>query len=532
MAEHRDHGRASRPSPAGETDGSRATHPADQGGPTDPAGLADPTRPTEPAGSPGPTGDAPIGAAAAGGLTEREPLTIRAARDWAVATALLARPPGNVGIELEWFVVDLDDPTRSIPLERTRAALAATAPALSPATIPVNGSPVADGTRLPGGSRVTFEPGGQLELSGPPLPLVPAISAMRADVAAVRAALGSAGLGLAALGADPVRPPIRVLREPRYAAMARYFAWASPSVGPLMMCSTASVQVNLNAGEGTDRNERFARSHALAAVLTAMFAASPAVGGRLTGWSSSRQAIWAALDPTRSRPVAPAGRHCTDPAVAWTDYLLAAHLMVVRGRAERFEAVTEPVPFARWLDGGGPAARPATLDDLAYHATTVFPPVRPRGWLELRYLDAQPHGRWPVAVAVTTALMDDPVAAPAAAELCAPLAAAATKAARHGLADGDLRRAALGCAALALDALPRLGADAALVAEVEHFVATFVERGLCPADELRTEIDALGGAGVLCAQARAGADERPAPQLAASGVGAVPAPASPVVSSR
>lgn len=40
-----------------------------------------------------------------------------------------------------------------------------------------------------------------------------------------------------------------------------------------------------------------------------------------------------------------------------------------------------------------PGAGLPTLDDLAYHVTTLFPPVRPRGFLEVSYLDAQPQ-RW------------------------------------------------------------------------------------------------------------------------------------------
>jgi len=483
------------------------------------------------------------------------PLTIASARAWAKTKALVPRPAGGVGVELEWFVVDLVEPGRCVPPERSRTALAAAGIALEPtgdgpqsrgagAVTAYAGQPggpggpsgpSGPGQPLPGRSRITFEPGGQLELSGPPLPLDRAIAAMRADVGAVQAALRAAGLGLAALGADPFRPPERVLREPRYAAMARYFAWASPSAGPLMMCSTASVQVNLNAGNVAESAERFERAHLLEPVLTAMFAASPAVGGQLTGWSSSRQAIWSELDRTRSAPVVTGGPSSSstssststsisaptsspgtawsstawpDPAGAWADYLLAAHVMVIRGEVDRFDAVTQPMPFADWIGGRGPAERPPTIDDLAYHATTVFPPVRPRGWLEVRYLDAQPHGRWPVAVAVTTALMDDPDAGRAAGELCKPLAGRALDAARYGLADPDLRRAALGCAALAVEALPRLGADAELRAEVERFVASFVERGRCPADELRDDLAAAGPAGVLAAQARAGVGVR------------------------
>ena len=40
-----------------------------------------------------------------------------------------------------------------------------------------------------------------------------------------------------------------------------------------------------------------------------------------------------------------------------------------------------------WLRGDGPRA--ATQADLDYHLSTLFPPVRPRGFLELRVIDAQ-----------------------------------------------------------------------------------------------------------------------------------------------
>ncbi|MFD0664809.1 glutamate-cysteine ligase family protein [Thermocatellispora tengchongensis] len=64
--------------------------------------------------------------------------------------------------------------------------------------------------------------------------------------------------------------------------------------------------------------------------------------------------------------------------------------------------------FADWIADPARHGRPPTLADLTYHATTLFPPVRPRGWLEIRYLDAQHPSLWPVCVAVTHALiMDD-----------------------------------------------------------------------------------------------------------------------------
>ena len=60
---------------------------------------------------------------------------------------------------------------------------------------------------LPGGSVVTVEPGGAVELSGPPMDRgAAAIAAMVADRAVLRGASPRPGFGLVLLGADPLRP--------------------------------------------------------------------------------------------------------------------------------------------------------------------------------------------------------------------------------------------------------------------------------------------------------------------------------------
>jgi glutamate--cysteine ligase len=52
-------------------------------------------------------------------------------------------------------------------------------------------------------------------------------------------------------------------------------------------------------------------------------------------------------------------------------------------------AVPPGLPFGAWMANGHDVGWP-TVDDLAYHLSTLFPPLRPRGWLELRVLDALP----------------------------------------------------------------------------------------------------------------------------------------------
>ncbi|WP_182900342.1 ergothioneine biosynthesis glutamate--cysteine ligase EgtA [Microbispora sp. H10830] len=354
----------------------------------------------------------------------------------------------RLGVELEFLVFDADNPALYVPIARIAGALPA----------------------LPGGSRVTFEPGGQLELSAPPDVLPVAVAKLTADVDAVRLALARAGLRLGGRGLDTLRAPLRQLREPRYEAMA---AVLERPDGLTMMCSTASIQVNLDFGE--DHRARWERAHVLGPVLVAAFANSPA-----DGWASGRQAVWGRLDPSRTAPVARNG----DPADDWARYLLDARLMLVRGTG----GLLPVLDGSAFRDFARVAGRPPTQADLAYHATTLFPPVRPRGWLEVRYLDAQGAAEWPVCVAVVHALVTDDRAAGIAVEAARPVAHRWADAARLGLADPDLRRSASVCFAAAAEALPRLGAEPSLVARVRAFASRHIESGRSPAADQMEEM--------------------------------------------
>ena len=113
------------------------------------------------------------------------------------------------------------------------------------------------------------------------------------------------------------------------------------------------------------------------------------------------------------------------------------------------------MPFADWADGRVLLGdRRPTIADLEYHLTTLFPPVRPRQWLEIRYLDSMPDDFWPAVVFTLVALLDDPVAADIAAEAVEPVATAWDIAARLGLRDRRLYEAANRCVAVAAEQAP------------------------------------------------------------------------------
>jgi glutamate--cysteine ligase len=382
-----------------------------------------------------------------------------AAAQYIADGCLVDAPLGHVGLEMEAHCFDPVDPYRRPSwdeITEVREQLPA----------------------LPGGSTVTVEPGGAIELSGPPEDgIVAAIGSMNNDQAVLRKAFADVGLGLVYLGADPLRVPRRVNPGARYVAMEDFFTSSdSEAAGARMMTSTASIQVNLDAGPRAGWAARVRLAHALGPTMIAIGANSPMLGGEFTGWVSARQRVWGQMDSARCGPIL--GASGDDPGTDWARYALKAPVMMLNNPdASKTSAVTHWVPFADWADGRTLLGdRRPTIADLEYHLTTLFPPVRPRRWLEIRYLDSMPDDYWPAVVFTLVALLDDPVAAGIAAEAVEPVATAWDIAAQLGLRDRRLHQAAIKCVVAAAERAP-----AELTDPMDRLVRA-VEQGRCPGD--------------------------------------------------
>ena len=380
-------------------------------------------------------------------------------------TCLTDGPVGRVGLEIEAHCFDLADPARRPEWDELRAI-------------------IADIGDLPGKSLITVEPGGAVELSGPPADdVIPAITGMAADRAVLCSAFAEAGLGLVLLGADPLRPAKRINPGDRYRAMEQFFeASQTGAAGAAMMTSTASVQVNLEAGPQADWAARVRLAHALGPTMVAIAANSPLLSGKFTGWRSSRQWVWSQLDSARCGPIL--GADGEDPASDWSRYAMKAPVMLVHPTPEMDAVpITDWVPFADWADGRVLLGdRRPTVGDLDYHLTTLFPPVRPRRFLEIRYLDSVPDADWPALVYTLTTLLDDPVAAEIATEATEPVAMAWDRAAQIGLGDRALHEAATRCVRAAAERAP------AEIGESMQRLVRSVEQGRSPADDFSDRV--------------------------------------------
>ena len=365
--------------------------------------------------------------------TPSRSLTISRAADLVTDWCTGEGGPDRVGLELEWLTVRTADGSQP-DLATLEAVMAATTP--------------------PAGSRLTLEPGGQLEVSAPPFAgIAESIAAARADAAALEAAAHSAGLTLLARGSVP-QPRERLLHTPRYDAMEAWYDTRDPA-GRWMMRNTAALQVNISTGPP----DRWHVAVMAGPTLVAAFANSPA-----PGWKSARMGWWMAMDP----------QYTVSPA-DWATQVLDAPVMLIRVADDDFRAMTDTHSFRQWITDGHALGFP-TENDLAYHVTTLFPPVRCRGWLELRMLDALPSPWWEVATAVAVSVLQDPAVAHYGSEGTEGLW---EEAARVGLTDPRLARAATRLFDAATESL-----DGDLAAAVEEYADRFVSRGRCPADEL------------------------------------------------
>jgi glutamate--cysteine ligase len=398
---------------------------------------------------------------------DTQPLTLDSAFSQAHAAALAESTIGAVGLEIETHLVMLGAIADAVAWDRV--------------------DPMPDVvTAAAGRSAVTLEPGAQLELSGQPAPnVLAAVTELRQDMQRARLALADLGLGAVHLGADPLRPSRRVNPRPRYRAMERHYAATGRAASAaVMMNSTAAMQVNLDAGPEAGWAGRVRLAHQLGPTMLAISACSPWLHGADTGWRSARQRAWSGLD---SRCTGPVPDCDVDPASAWARYALAAPVAFVPSYDDQAVAVDGCVGFGQWARGEVRLGdRRPTAADLDTHLSTLFPPVRLRGYLELRYLDMTAPRWWPAIAAVVTTLLDDPAAADLASEATLPAADLWTEAARDGLASPVLAESARRCMAIVTGRVP-----ADLVAAVAD-LAELVESRRCPGDLLAARIAEVG----------------------------------------
>jgi glutamate--cysteine ligase len=354
--------------------------------------------------------------------------------------------PHAIGLELELIPVHKTTHTRALA---TNDAHASTAEVLTQVGRGEGWREQSNGSdpsswQLADGAYISFEPGGQMEISTAPKPTASeGIDSTQSLVKLLRDAMSNVGIELLARGVDPFNAidavPLQLQRE-RYADMTRYFDSIGPS-GVQMMRQTAALQINLERGE--DPQSRWRLLNSLAPIVVALFANSRQYARKPTTWASYRAHLWRTLDPSRTGII-------YDEAGHVERYLrFALDAIAMRGGGPGYRT------FREWIRE--PAINRA---DWLFHLSTLFPEVRPKEFFELRSADTiEPDALAAPVVFVTGLVYDDECARRASELIGPPSEKLLERAGRLGLADPEIRRIASRLVVLALDGGRRLGND-------------------------------------------------------------------------
>ena len=325
---------------------------------------------------------------------------------------------------------------------------------------------------LPDGGRITFEPGGQIEISAAPNASLSALVSRLQDTMAAIADAAAPDVELLSRGIDPRTPIDQVapqLDAERYRRMLQHFDRIGPS-GARMMRQTASFQVCVDGGPVPERTWRVL--NALAPCMVAIFANSRRYAGRETGHRSFRSHVWRSLDPKRTGLLGVQN----DVVEEYLTFALGAPAFL------KPDIDDSTASFGEWLARGS-----ATLDDWRAHLSTLFPEVRPRGYFELRSADVVSPTWYAAPLVFVAGLVYHRPSLDAAADILGtPDAELLVRAGRDGLADPTLRAAAPTLCDMALEGCAALGTEFVTQADLERaaeYFDRYTRRGLSPADD-------------------------------------------------
>ena len=328
------------------------------------------------------------------------------------------RADWRIGTEHEKFAFNLED-LRPLPYEGPSSIRAMLEGLTRFGWTPVteNGLPVA---LTKGGASITLEPGGQIELSGETLEnLHETCREVHQHLTQVKEVAAEIGAGFLGIGFNPKwrREDMPWMPKDRYGIMRAYMP-TKGGHGIDMMIRTATIQVNLDFESEADMVEKFRIGLALQPVVTAMFANSPFVEGKPSGYLSYRSFVWTDTDPDRCG-ILPFVFEEGFGFERYVDYMLDVPMYFVYRDGRYIDASGQS--FRDFLAGRLPAlpGEIPTMGDWADHLTTVFPEVRLKRYLEMRGADGGPWRRICALPAFWVGLLYDAQSQAAAAALVA-----------------------------------------------------------------------------------------------------------------
>lgn len=235
---------------------------------------------------------------------------------------------------------------------------------------------------------LTLEPGAQIEISTRPTLFVEEQARIiQRAFQRIQEEASKFNLVFLPISLQPFCGPQEIgwIPKARYAIMAPFLR-ARGRLAHWMMKATAGLQICIDFCNQGDARKKFVLAQSLAPYLTALSASSFLLFRQKSTYHHYRGKIWWHTDPSRTRFVRNAHNR-EDLFQAYTEYALSVPLMFLRRENQWY--TPPPLTFARYLEKGWGSFSPAQ-EDWVLHLNGLFPPVRLREYIEIRYFDVQP----------------------------------------------------------------------------------------------------------------------------------------------
>jgi glutamate--cysteine ligase len=188
------------------------------------------------------------------------------------------------------------------------------------------------------------------------------------------------------------------------------------TLGTSMMFRTCPIQTNLDFGSEADMVEKFRIGLALQPVVTALFANSPFIDGKPSGYLSFRSHVWLHTDDARTGML-PFVFEDGMGYERYVDYALDVPMYFVAREGRLIDCAGES--FRDFLEGKLPQlpGEKPYVEDWDNHLSTIFPEVRLKSFLEMRGADMGGLAAIGALAALWTGLLYDDIAREAAWEI-------------------------------------------------------------------------------------------------------------------
>lgn len=260
---------------------------------------------------------------------------------------------------------------------------------------------------------LTLEPGGQVELSGGIFATIHETHAeLQQHLHELETVSKHFPVEFEWVGLHPLArlEDVQWVPKGRYGIMASYL----PTRGTMalaMMKLTCTVQANIDYSDELDAFRKIRTGFAVSPIVSSIFANSPLVEGKPSGYRTFRQHIWSDVDPDRCGLLPFVFGDNPDIFTRYAEWALDVPMFFIHRDGRYVDAAG--IPFRKYLNEGF-MGHHATIADWELHLSTLFPDIRLKKYIETRSADTVPPALIPALPAFWKGLCYQPDACAAA----------------------------------------------------------------------------------------------------------------------